>query len=268
MGFNFTKEAVVEKESLDEEEVLVQKLMNESRPRSEDEKEFFRILLDDLPSVAEVNAFCDASFETLFPDLNPFGGRAPTDEEIEAFTKSLMDSFVLMFEQPTPLYMHIEDFVLENEPSEPALFFDHLNEKSKVCINRNVIQMLRAAIDASVEQNWSSYARYQLSSIMEPLLFVFQSIPSPDRMLLYINVIEALEQKGLINYTGHLTFQDFKTRIEDLHLNITDDLQNETLSRDVKNSSLKRYLNDLKILAEELTEGAIQGSRRVMPEGM
>lgn len=266
MGFNFTKQVMREEKTLNEEEVLVQKLMNEGTQLSEDEQNFFLILKNDMPPLEEVNAFCDASFESLFPEIVPFAGRSPTDNEIDAYTKSLIDLFVLMFEQPTPLYMHVEDFILLNEPSDPRLFFDLLKGRAKLCINRDAIQMLRTAIDASSENNWSAYARYQLSKIVEPLLFVFQSIPSPDRLLLYINVVEALEQKGLIIYNGHLTFQDFKTRIEDIYLSINDDLANETLSVEVRNNSLRRYLKDLKMLAEELTEVVIQDSRSIMPE--
>lgn len=266
MGFSSLGQEEVEEDKQNTQDIeSTSEMSPANQPMSEEEVEFFKTLQADYPSFEEIENSCRESFSNLNFDAIPVDGQSLNDDKAVALTDLYMQATMTMFDGPTQVFDQIVYFINDNESTDPAKFYALLNEASSLCISREVIQRLRNTIEQSHTLGWSQVAKYRLSVLIEPMLFLFQTIHTPERMLLYINTVEAMEQYGFVTFETNTSFNAIRTRLEDFHQKINAELQSPELTVAQKHQALRDYMAEMQRIAAELSETAMEGIRRPIP---
>lgn len=233
---------------------------------SDEEKDFYRSLEADFPSFEEISQNCQQTIANLEFESISIDGATLNFDKAEALTNKYVEGLMSSFDGPSAVYDHIFYFIRDSDSVNPSKLYELLNQTSSLCIDREMIQRLRNTIEQAHTLGWSQIAKYKFSVLVEPMLYFFQTIHSPERMLLYINTIEAMEQYGFITFEANTSFNAIRTRLEDFHQKIVADLQDESLTVSQKHLALREYVSEMVAISAELSESAMQGIRRIMPE--
>lgn len=263
MGFSSLGEEVVEEEP--NLELSTEAVTTLQTTDSQEEIEFFKTLEADYPSFEEIENSCRESLLGLNFDDIPLDGASLNADKAEALANNYMQATMTMFDGPSQVFDQIVYFINDHESSDPAKIYDLLNQTSSLCISREVIQRLRNTIEQAHTLGWSEVAKYKFSILVEPMLFLFQTIHSPERMLLYINTVEAMEQYGFVTFETNTSFHAIRTRLEDFHQKINTELQSTELTSVQKHQALRDYVAEMQRIASELSETAMEGIRRPIP---
>lgn len=250
----------------------------QSRPQEEEmavvkmsleEQKFFYQLKNNLPSWEELDKICERQFlETHWQDYPVEHAHQMNADHVGELAAHFFFSFDVSGDAPAPIFTHITDFSFNFESSNPQQIYQLIQKTSDTCMNDALVESLNNYIDQSASFGWSDMAIYKFSVLSERMLTLFQYIPTPQRMLLYVNVMESLEQAGFLTIDAQGAMSDFKSRVEGLEMRVARDLADPQISNRQKNLILRDYLSELSLLAEQLTELSLTTIRRHAPASM
>lgn len=234
-----------------------------------EEQKFFYQLKYNLPSWEELDESCKSHFSgTHWQDYPVELAHQMNADHVGELAGHFFINFDISGDAPAPIFTHIADFSFNHESSNPEQIYQLLKKTSDTCMNDALVERLNNYIDQSASFGWSDMAIYKFSVLSERMLTLFQYIPTPQRMLLYINIMESLEQAGFLTIDAQGAMSDFKSRVEGLEARVTRDLADPQISNRQKNLILRDYLSELSLLAEQLTELSLTTIRRHAPASM